>query len=175
MSTPTQGNAFLGEFKDFVKFLQSLWGVLAGISVFFPLSNVLLKVIPLGYMQDDPPGALEFLSPSLITTLATIVTLFVILQTFRQRNYLRTRKQKDAIQRQAWIAFGVGILGLLFYLVVYFGIYTIFYAPLGIWSGDPRRIIGDFLLLLSYGVFFSQLTRAFVLLGMEAYFGKVKK
>ena len=28
------------EFKDFAAFLQSLWGILAGISVFFPLSEV---------------------------------------------------------------------------------------------------------------------------------------
>jgi hypothetical protein len=175
MSTTTKENAVLGEFKDFVKFLQSLWGILAGISVFFPLSNVLLKAIPLGYISDDSPGALEFLSPALVTTLVTVATLFIVLQTFRQRKDLRTRKQKESIQRQAQIAFGVGILALLLYFVVNFGIYAAFYAPVGIWGGDPRRLIGDFLLLIFYGIFFSQLTRAFMLLGMTEYFGKAKK
>ena len=175
MSADNQGNRFLAEFRDFVKFLQSLWGILAGVSVFFPLSNILLKVIPLASMQDDPPGALEFLSPALITTLATVATLFIVLQTFRRREELRTRRQQNVTEHQTWIAFGLGIVSLLFYLSINFGIYSILYAPFGIWSGDPRRLIGDFLLLIFYGIFFSQITRAFVLLGMVEYFGRMEK
>ena len=83
--------------------------------------------------------------------------------------------QKYAMQRQAWISFGFGILALLLYLVINFGVYSAFYAPLDIWSGDLRRLIGDFLLLIFYGIFFSLLTRAFVLLGMVEYFGKTRK
>lgn len=175
MNASQKEHPFLEEFTDFTKFLGSLWGTLAGISVFFPLSNVLLKAIPLGYIADDSSGALEFLSPALITTLVTVATLFIILQTFRQRHHLRTSKQKDAMQRQAWISFGVGILALLLYLMINFGVYSAFYAPLDIWSGDPRRLIGDFLLLIFYGIFFSLLTRAFVLLGMVEYFGNTRK
>ncbi len=174
MSTANPQNSFLGEFTDFVKFLQTLWGVLAGISVFFPLSNVLLKVIPTNNIYDDPPGGLSYLTPALITTLATVATLFVILITFRQRSSLRTRSQRDAVQRQAWVAFGVGFLALLLYFVVYFGIYTALYDPFQINGGDPRRLIGDFLLLIFYGAFFALLTRAFVILGMLEYFGKPK-
>ncbi|HUH96082.1 MAG TPA: hypothetical protein VLZ89_01910 [Anaerolineales bacterium] len=175
MSTNDQGSAFLSEFKDFVKFLQSLWGILAGVSVFFPLSNILIKAVPLASLQDDPPGALEFLSPALITALATVGTLFIVLQTFRQRAQLRTRRLRNAIEHQTWTAFGIGIVSLLFYLAVYFGIYSVLYAPFGIWSGDPRRLIGDFALLIFYGIFFSQITRAFVLLGMVEYFGRMEK
>ncbi len=172
MNADKAQNSFLGEFTNFLKFLQTLWGILAGISVFFPLSNVLLKLIPMNNIYDDPPGGLANLSPALITTLATVATLFVILVTFRQRRDLRTRTQRDAVQRQAWIAFGVGFAALLLYFVVYFGIYTAFYDPLGIMGGDPRRLIGDFLLLVFYGAFFALLTRAFVLLGMLEYFPK---
>lgn len=165
-------HSFLGEFSEFVKFLQTLWGILAGISVLFPLSNVLLKLIPMGNIYDDPPGGLSYLTPALITTLATVATLFVILVTFRQRRDLRTRAQRDAVQRQAWIAFGGGFLALLLYFIVYFGIYPAFYAPLQINGGDPLRLIGDFLLLVFYGAFFALITRAFMLLGMLEYFGK---
>ena len=172
MSPDNTHNAFLGEFTDFAKFLQTLWGILAGISVFFPLSNVLLRIIPMSNIYDDPPGGLSYLDPALITTLSTVATLFVILITFRQRGDLRTRKQRDAVQQQAWIAFGIGLLGLLLYLIVYFGIYTSFYDPFQINGGDPRRLIGDFLLLIFYGAFFATLTRAFVLLGMLEYFKK---
>src|SRR5512142_2738652 len=89
-------NSFLGEFTDFVKFLQTLWGILPGISVLFPLSTVVLKLIPTGNIYDDPPGGLAYLTPALITALATVATLFVILVTFRQRRDLRTRAQRDA-------------------------------------------------------------------------------
>jgi hypothetical protein len=174
MSPDAARNAFIDQFTDFLKFLQTLWGILAGISVLFPLSNVLLKIIPMGNIYDDPPGGLAYLDPALITTLSTVATLFVILVTFRQRAGLRTRKKQSTIQQQAWIAFGVGSLGLLLYLVVYFGVYTAFYDPLGIWGGDPRRLIGDFLLLLFYGTFFAMITRAFVLLGMLEFFDKAK-
>ncbi len=167
-------NSFLGEFTDFVKFLQTLWGILAGISVLFPLSNVLVKLIPMNNIYDVPPGGLSNFSPALITTLATVATLFVILVTFRQRRDLRTRSQRDAVQRQAWIAFGGGFVALLLYFIVYFGIYPAFYAPLQIWGGDPLRLIGDFLLLVFYGGFFALVTRAFMLLGMLEYFGKPK-
>ncbi len=174
MNADKAQNSFLGEFTDFVKFLQTLWGILAGISVLFPLSNVLVKLIPMNDIYGDPPGGLSYLTPALITTLSTIATLFVILVTFRQRDDLHTRKQQNTIQRQAWTAFGTGLLGLLLYLVVYFSIYPAFYAPLGINGGDPRRLIGDFLLLLFYGAFFAMLTRAFVLLGMLEYFGRTR-
>jgi hypothetical protein len=174
MSPDDAHNAFISEFTDFVKFLQTLWGILAGISVFFPLSNVLFKIIPMSNIYDDPPGGLSYLGPTLITTLSTIATLFVILVTFRQRDNLRTRKQQNTIQHQAWIAFGTGFIGLLLYLIVYFGIYTAFYDPFNIMGGDPRRLIGDFLLLIFYGVFFAMITRAFVLLGMLEYFSKAK-
>ncbi len=174
MSSDATRNAFIDQFTDFLKFLQTLWGILAGISVFFPLSNVLIKIIPMNNIYDDPPGGLAYLDPALITALSTVATLFVILLTFRQRDSLRTRKQQSTIQQQAWIAFAVGFLGLLLYLVVYFGIYTAFYDPLGIMGGDPRRLIGDFLLLVFYGAFFAMITRAFVLLGMLEFFSKPK-
>ncbi len=174
MNADKAQNSFLGEFTDFVKFLQTLWGILAGISVLFPLSNVLVKLIPMNNIYDVPPGGLSNSSPALITTLATVATLFVILVTFRQRSELRTRKQRDAIQRQAWIAFGVGFLGLLLYFIVYFGMYPVVFVPLHINGDDPLWLIADFLLLIAYGVFFAMITRAFMLLGMLEYFGKPK-
>lgn len=173
MSTKSQGKSFLEEFGTFLKFLQTLWGILAGVSTFFPLSNILVKAIPLGYMQENS-GSLEYFSPALITVLVTMATLFVILQTFGQRETLRTQKQQSALRHQAWVSFGLGILALISYLAVNFGIYGVFYAPFGIWSGDPLRLIGDVLLLLFYGAFFVLTTRAFVLLGMMEYFNQAK-
>lgn len=174
MDEHTAQRPFLGEFSDFLKFLQTLWGILAGISIFFPLSNVLLKLIPMGNLYDDNPGGLTHLTPALITTLATVATLFVILVTFGQRRALRTKSQREIVQRQAWIAFGGAFLALVLYYGVYFGIYEAVYAPLQIGGSHPLALIGDFLLLVAFGAFFALLTRAFMLLGMLEYFSKAK-
>lgn len=162
---------YLEEFKHFIAFLQSLWGILAGISVLFPLSNVFIKLIPLRCLHDDPPGALGYLSPGLITAVATIITLFVILLTFGKRHNFKALTERGPIQRQAWLSFAFGLLALIFYFAVYFGIYPLYYEPYSIYDGDPRWLIGDFSLLLSYSTFFALVTRAFMLLAMIEYFG----
>ncbi len=172
MSASDGGTVFLKEFKDFMTFLQSLWGTFAGISVLFPLSNTLASLIPLRYIHDDPPGALEFITPGLVTAFSTLVTLFVVLWTFGQRHEFKTGGEGHGMQRRAWLSFAGGLLGLFVYVFVYFGIYVIVYERWGIWGGDPRRLIGDVLLLLSYSAFFAMVTRAFMLLGMREYFGK---
>ncbi len=117
MNSSKRGTAFLEEFKDFIAFLQKLWGMLAGISVFFPLSNVFVRVIPLKIYGEEG-GVYEHLSPSLITTIATLVTFFVILWTFNNRSTFKEKRERRGIQRQAWISFVVGIMALLIYLVI---------------------------------------------------------
>jgi len=171
MSSTNKGTTFLSEFRDFIVFLQSLWGILAGISILFPISSVMADAIPLGYISDDPPGALEYLSIDLITTVATIITLFVILWTFGQRHEIESKKGLN-LTKQAWISFVFGFSILILYLVIYHGIYVVVYAPMEIWGGNPIRIIGDVILLIAYSVFFASITRAFMLLGMKEYFSK---
>ena len=171
MGASKRGSDTIKEFQEFIAFLQGLWGVLTGISVFFPLSNTLTKVIPLGNFYDEPPGsgAFSYFSPQLVTIASTLITLFVILATFGRRNeYRRTAGQ--LLKRRAWLSFCVGFLFLLIYLLLNYGIYDLFYGPLEIWGGDPRRLIGDVLLLLTYSIFFALITRAFVLLGMIEFY-----
>ena len=84
----TQGSRFLKEFKEFTTFLRNLWGILAGISVFFPLSNVFIQIIPLGTFEDG--GVLVWFSGRLFTTFATVVSLFLILWTFGQRHQFQS-------------------------------------------------------------------------------------
>ena len=135
-------------------------------------SNVLIKLIPLRHLHDDPSGALGYLSPCLITAVATLITLFVILLTLGNRHKFKALKERRLIQRQAWLSFAFGLLALVFYFAVYFGIYPVYYEPYSIFDGDPRWLIGDFALLLSYSAFFALVTRSFMLLGMMEYFGK---
>lgn len=160
-----EGERFLDEFKAFLAFLKSLWGVLGGISVFFPLSNVLARVIPLRSIEDD--GALVFLKPVLITAISTLITLFVVFWTFTNRGAI------VSIQRRAWGSFLVGILMLVSYVVFYHVKASYAFSVWGWESDDPRHLLAEVPLLVAYATFFALTTRAFMLLGLlEFYRGK---
>lgn len=112
------GAEFLKEFHTFVTFLQNLWGLLAGVSVFFPFSNLLLKAIPLRAYGEEG-GVYNHLSPPLITTATTIVTLFVLLSPFTGRGWLRKKESRQAAVHNAWVSFGVSLLFLIAYVILH--------------------------------------------------------
>ena len=164
-------HGYLNELEEFLTFLKNLWGILAGISVFFPLSNVLLNAIPMrAYGVDD--GVFDQLAPNLINTIATVTTLFVILVTFTGRDQFQDANKRGAMLRNAWLSFGIGILSLIIYLVIHQAYREYAWEPWGWGSGDPRKLFAEIPLLITYVIFFSLMTRAFMLLGMMEYFGK---
>jgi len=167
MGSQTSGTDFIREFREFIAFLQSLWGLLAGISTFFPLSNVLLGVIPLKAYEAD--GVFNHLSPPLITTVTTVVTLFVVLWTFGNRDQVK-QIGKGKMQRRAWMAMAVSMVSLIAYIVIH-QIYGEYAYSWGWGSDDPRKLLAEIPLLITYCVFFSLLTRAFMLLGMTEFYG----
>jgi hypothetical protein len=69
------GRTALAELREFLAFLRSLWGILAGVTVVFPISNLLTAVLPL------LPG-----SERLSTVLATLFSLFAIFVVFALRH-----------------------------------------------------------------------------------------
>jgi hypothetical protein len=170
--TSKPGTTFLTEFEDFTAFLQNLWGVLAGVSILFPLSNVFTKIIPLETF--DSGGALVWFSPQLFTTIATVVSLFLILSTFGQRDNFQSTKKRATIKKQTWISFVIGLAMLTIYLAGYYFIAINAYDTLGWESADSRRLIGEIPLFVSYGSFFALLTRAFVMLAMLEFFKRGK-
>ncbi len=171
MGEQNHGATFLHEFRAFVAFLGNLWGILAGISVFFPLSNTLVKVIPLGRYGDDG-GVYDHLPPALVTAVATLTTLFLILSTFSQRHAFKARDAAPLIERRAWRSFALGV----FFLVVYLVIHTVYaqyaWAAWGWGSGDPRKLLAEVPLLATYCAWFALVTRAFLLLAMREFFGR---
>ena len=171
MNYPESERNYIEELKAFLLFLKDLWGLLAGISVFFPLSNILLRTIPLGAYGDD--GVFDQLPPALLTTLATVVTLFVILSTFANRRRFQDPKKRQGTLRAAWLSFGIGIVSLLTYLVIHQAYREYAWDPWGWGSGDPRKLFAEIPLLITYVMFFSLLTRAFTLLGMMEFFGNM--
>lgn len=161
---------YLHELKEFLSFSKSLWGLLAGISVFFPLSNVLLAAIPLrAYGTED--GVFDQLSPHLLTTVASVVTLFVLLVTFSGRGRFADRRRRASLLREACCSLAVGLLSLLLYVGIYRGYSAYAWEPWGWGSGDPRKLLAEIPLLIVYVVFFASLTRAFMLVAMIEFFG----
>ncbi len=170
MSAPSRGTTFLEEFKNFAAFPRNLWGILAGITMLFPLSNVLTKIIPLAQW---PHGGLAYFSPELVAVVSTLTALFVILWTYSQRRRFGSPRQRSSIQKQSRGFFAIGFSALVIYLAVHALIGADFYfAALGWESGDLRRMLGDVILLFAYCAAFALITRAFVLLGMLEYFGR---
>jgi len=163
----------IDELKQFTKFLQSLWATLAGISVLFPLSNVLTKVIPLAQW---PEGGLALISPTLVTAISTVTCLFIILWTFGRRQQFANAKRRRLIRRESALSFVVGGIGLIVYLIGHYAVVQNFYYVAFNWaSTDPRQVFGDLLLLIAYCVFFAFMTRAFMLLGMLEYYGSKRQ
>ena len=169
MDKKNQGSSFLKEFKDFLAFLQNLWGILAGISVLFPLSNLLLRLIPLKTF-DYQQGVLVWFSPGLFTTLTTLVSLFLVLWIFGQRQNFKSKRGSVGIRRQALTSFVLGLIALVGYLIIYYFLLSSAYTVLGWVNGDIRHLIGEVPLLILYVAFFTLVTRAFMLLGMSEYF-----
>ncbi len=168
MRTSDKGAPFLQEFRDFLEFLRSLWGILAGISVFFPLSNVLVKVIPLESIDRD--GTIVNFSPYLITTISTLTTLFIIFWTFSRRDALKANRGRPGVQRKSLISFGLGFLALIIYLIGYIITGSWAFPVWGLQSDDPRHLFYEVPLLVIYCAFFALITRAFVLLGMIEFY-----
>ena len=170
MSTSSAEPSFIEEFRKFIEFLGNLWGVLAGISVFFPLSNVLVQAIPLAQKNE---GALAYLSPQLVTAISTVACVFVVFWSFAQRRQITTIRKRRPVQKQAVFSFAIGLASLIVYLGVHFAAKSgLYFRTFGWLSEDPRWILSDIVLLLMYTAFFVLVTRAFVILGVLEYFGK---
>jgi hypothetical protein len=172
MTGPSNEQDSLEEFREIVGFLRSLWAVLAGVSVFFPLSNALAQLVPLATWPDK--GGLVFLSPLLVSTLSTVGCLFAILWTLVQRGQY-ARQKKQSVRRLAGLSLAFGALALVLYLAANFAIVGDIHEDFGVDSSHPIRILGDILLLFTYTCFFAFTTRAFMLLGLLEYFRKGKR
>ncbi len=155
------------ELRAFLVFLQTIWGLLAGISTVFPLSNVLVRAIPLGAYGAD--GVFDRIPPALISTLATVVTLFVMATSFGNRAQLAAPRRAHAM-RGAWASLAAGLLCLGCYVVLHSTYAEYAWEPWGWGSGDPRKLWMEIPLAATYIAFFALLTRAFVVVAIQEYY-----
>ena len=160
----------VSELQSFLVFLGSMWGALAGLSVVFPLSNVLADVIPLSSVNAD--GAFVRISPAVVTAVSTISVLFSILWLFGTRQDIADSNDVKSIRKGALISFALGLV----LLVAYLGLYELkldqAYSSWGWESDDTRHMLVEIPLMALYSGFFVLLTRAFVLLGLIEFYSQ---
>jgi hypothetical protein len=157
------GQSFLQELREFLQFLRSLWGLLASISVLFPLSNVLVGVIPI----DGGGNPFQNLSPGVVTTLTTLTCIFLTFATFGRRSQFSERLRRRRYATSARIAFGGAIGALAIYLLTSDALYR------ALITDNPNSELGvvlyDGLFAALYISSFALLTRAFLVLAMLEY------
>jgi hypothetical protein len=167
---------FLDELQDLLDFLRNLWGILAGITIFFPLSAAFLQLVPVEYRwhTDDYMRGFSYFKPHMVIAITTILIIFAMFWLASHRAQFKPRKRK-VMQRWALRCLIGGIFSLIFYLVAYEAFADITYVQ-EIYGGNPALIPYDLLLLAAYAGFFVLLTMAFTILGMIEYYAeKVKQ
>lgn len=158
--------------KRFTAFLHSLWGILAGISVFFPLSNSLIKKgVPLA--KWDESGGFAILPVELVTAITTLAAIFVVFWTYGQRDMFRSGSHRPRVS--ATRSFIVGVASLVLYVAGYCLMQRDFHTVLGWDSEDVRRLLFDLILLVLYAASFCLITRAFTLLAGVEYFNEFEE
>jgi hypothetical protein len=158
------GQAFLQELREFLRFLRSLWGVVAGISVLFPLSNTLFTVIPIS--MDQHP--FQNLSPVVVTTVTMLTCIFLTFATFGRRSHFAEPKRRSHYAWYARACFVVALAALAVYLLAPHDLYKTWI------TNNPDSDTGiaeyDGLLATLYVATFALFTQAFLALAMLEYF-----
>ena len=160
-----KGQAFLDELREFLAFLASLWGILAAVSVFFPLSNLLTEVIPLGGLGKP----FHNLSPALVAVLTTLTCIFLTFATFGRRVQFADGRRRKRYARSARLSFPVALVLLAFYVLLPPRLYEVLITNAG-GSGASGIALYDGLMAALYIASFALITRAFLLLAMLEYF-----
>ena len=149
-----------------IAYLSSLWGLASGLSLLFPLSNLLLQAVPNDiFVEVQPKTAL---TPALLTTLATILSLFSILLVIStRRDIADSRGFKEQLSRMrvfAIAAFSAAVVVLLFYLAIC-NEYRLHYERIPV----PTRGHYELFSFFFYPLIFAGFTIAFTALGLREF------
>jgi hypothetical protein len=142
-----------------IAYLSSLWGLTSGISLLFPLSNVLLKVVPASVFLET--NARTIVTPGVLNALATITSLFSLLLVISVR---REIAKSGIYKLRAWsiVGFIAAMLLLLFYIAVAHD------YPLPTTSLE-RRTNFELFAFVAYPSVFALLTASFTALGLREF------
>lgn len=163
-ATVATGHPFLQELREFLQFLRSLWGILAGISILFPLSNAFFAVIPLAGGQRP----LQNLSPNVVTVVTMVTCIFLTFATFGRRDRFTDAARRGRYAWSARACFAGALAALAIYVLAPNGLYPTLI------TNDPDTELGiatyDGLFGGLYVLTFALLTQAFLILAMLEYF-----
>jgi hypothetical protein len=162
------GHTFLQDLRDFLQFLRSLWGVLAGISLLFPLSNALFTIIPLG----DGGRPFQNLPPASVSVVTMLSCIFLTFAVFGRRGRFADSKYRGRYASSARISFVAAMVALAIYLLASNGLYRALIS--GASDNEWGVAIYDGLFAALYVATFTLITQAFLLLAMLEYFPEPK-
>ena len=158
MNSTSKRQSILNNIREFLAFLAGLWGSLSSLTLLFPMSNYLIKVIPADN-QNFP----------VFTVTATISSVFVLLYTYVSRdiyleNYILTTELNKRLTFTALISFVVGIFSIPVYLVIYYS-----FHPLLDDGNNFLKWMGLLSALAFYSMTFVFLTNSFTRLALSEY------
>jgi hypothetical protein len=160
----TPGHAFLRDLREFLRFLQSLWGILAGVSLLFPLSNVFFDVLPI----HEKYRPFNNLSAPAVTAVTVVTCLFITFATFGQRQQFRSAKRRRHFGLAARLCFLLAVVACAAFLL---GRDVAINGIIDLGQEDqPPALAFDGVFATIYVAFFALMTRAFLLLAMLEYF-----
>src|SRR5262249_51292514 len=160
---------FVDQIQEVLRFLQSLWGVLAGVSTLFPLSSRMFKVIPLEeWHHGEESGGFGFglraLKPNLILLVATVLSLFSLFLVI----ILGEWWNKISLTWVCLISVALMLIGIRS-LVRYLRIYNQYEIPNPYHANPSARLAHDLDLMFFYTVTFISFTLAFTLPAYKIY------
>jgi hypothetical protein len=161
-----KGDAILDELREFLGFLASLWGLLASISLFFPLSNLLTEVVPI----DSHEKPFVHLSPGLVVVVSTLTCIFLTFATFGRRAEFADSQRRTRYARSARLSFVAALVLLAFYVLLPDSLHEELVA--GTNSPTGGIAVSDAICGALYVASFALITRAFLLLAMLEYYPK---
>ncbi len=172
MRQRSQHNLLFVYWQEFLSFIGTLWGILTLASVFLPLFNYFLRVIPVQRVEEG--GVLYWFSIGFFTVLSVFLNVFILLGAFAYRGSLNASSDTAAFQRQSWTLFAIGAIAILVYLAGYFFLHDSSSFLSGCNVQGFCRLVAEAILLFLYVSFFAYITRAFALLNLAYYLHHVK-
>lgn len=172
MRQSSQHNLLFVYWREFWGFTGTLWGILTLASIFLPLFNYFLRIIPAQRIEEG--GVLYWFSIGFFTVLSVFLNAFILFGALAYRGSLNPSSDTAAFQRQSWALLVMGTIAILIYLAGYFFIHDSSLLLSGCNVQGLCRLAAEAVLLFFYVSFFACITRAFALLNLAYYLHHIK-
>ncbi len=140
-----------GTFGGFLKFLANLYGMLIGVTLFFPLSNYFINSLTV-----DNTLLFKESTRGIYLGITTLVSIFNLLSNYNNKDKLK-EKGEDFLKKNSYIYLFSGLLSIILF----------FYLPGALGNFDfiinndgMRKVVEVLSLILYLGIFIS-LARSF--------------